>query len=224
MKKVIASAVLAAVLAVPASASTLLFNGSFEDGSSVSGHTGQDFDDLAGNTGAASWEVFSSLEGWTATSGRGIEIQTNGTLNSIDAYDGEHYVELDSLSNSSMEQTVFLREGTYQLSFFYAPRTNRSTSNRISFGIVDSLLGNNVFADSVNARTSTQPGWQEVTQEFLITSAGDYSLFFAATGRNDSLGGLIDNVSLAPVPLPASGLLLLAGLGGVAAMRRRKKA
>lgn len=35
---------------------------------------------------------------------------------------------------------------------------------------------------------------------------------------------LIDVVDIEPVPLPASSLLLLGGLGGLAAMRRRKKA
>ncbi len=34
----------------------------------------------------------------------------------------------------------------------------------------------------------------------------------------------LDSVSVSPVPLPATGLLLLGGLGGIAAMRRRKKA
>lgn len=34
----------------------------------------------------------------------------------------------------------------------------------------------------------------------------------------------VSKVSIAPVPLPAGGLMLLGGLGGLAALRRRKKA
>ncbi|MDO5704531.1 MAG: VPLPA-CTERM sorting domain-containing protein, partial [Paracoccus sp. (in: a-proteobacteria)] len=41
-----------------------------------------------------------------------------------------------------------------------------------------------------------------------------------------SQGGNVrfDDISVAPVPLPAAGLMLLAGIGGLAALRRRKAA
>lgn len=43
--------------------------------------------------------------------------------------------------------------------------------------------------------------------------------------RGQSTGGFdVDVISVAAVPLPASGLLLLAGMGGLGALRRRRKA
>jgi hypothetical protein len=47
--------------------------------------------------------------------------------------------------------------------------------------------------------------------------------FFA--GMSSSYDGYdVDSISVAPIPLPAAGTLLLAGLGGFAALRRRKTA
>lgn len=47
---------------------------------------------------------------------------------------------------------------------------------------------------------------------------------FGRDGTTSFDGFDVDSVSVAPVPLPAAGLMLLAGLGGFAAMRRRKNA
>jgi hypothetical protein len=41
-------------------------------------------------------------------------------------------------------------------------------------------------------------------------------------GTNDGFG--IDAIKVAAVPVPAAGFLLLAGLGGLAAFKRRKSA
>ena len=51
----------------------------------------------------------------------------------------------------------------------------------------------------------------DVTFDRLVFSAGKPALEYA-------------NLTIAAVPLPAGGLLLLAALGGVAALRRRKAA
>lgn len=48
--------------------------------------------------------------------------------------------------------------------------------------------------------------------------------YFASTGTKTTDGFDVDSVSIAPVPVPAAGVLMLAGLGGFAALRRRKNA
>ena len=54
----------------------------------------------------------------------------------------------------------------------------------------------------------------------------DFGAHVSTFGHRDVLSATLsyaDIADIAPVPLPASGLLLLAGLGGVAALKRRKK-
>jgi hypothetical protein len=131
--KGIASAAIAVVLSAGSGAAVTVQNGSFED---VTGGTST-------FTGG-SWTVYTSIPGWMTVAGNGIEIQTNATLGSIDAQDGNRYVELDShpggTSNSTMEQMVNLGAGTYNLSFYYSPRTANVGSNGIAYS-VGTLLG-----------------------------------------------------------------------------------
>lgn len=208
---------------VASHASTIVQNGSFEDGAPVTSIRGQSFESLAAR-GGRNWDIFSELNGWQTVSGPGIEVQTNRTLRSINALDGQHYLELDSTRNSTIGQSVDLSAGRYALSFWYAPRTGSVDSNGIDFSVGSpsaTLLSDGVRGPLGAFRVGT---WTEVVREFTVTETGAYDLRFAATGRSDSLGGLIDDVSISPVPLPLPGALLLAGLGGLVAMRRRKGA
>lgn len=177
---------------------TTVTNGSFEDNP----------------LGSGGWDVYPGIPGWTVTSGSGIEIQSSGLLG-FPAQDGSYYVELDSYNNSGISQSVSLSVGRYLLSFWYRPREGVTGTNGIDYSIAGLLATATI--------TGVAPSdWIQVTAEFIVTTAGSYDLSFVASENSDSLGGLIDNVSIAAVPVPAGGLLLLGALGGLAALRRRK--
>ena len=213
-------AVASLLLVAPASASSIVINGSFESG--VPGNTrGLNNGALFGNLNSSgpSWDRWRNIDGWRTVSGSGIEVQSNRTLPTIDAQDGTHYVELDSNSNSRMVQTIGLKAGNYLLSFWYSPRTGNAKTNPIEYN-----LGGIVGGKVTNGYLGAQVGsWTQVLQTVNISKTGKYNLYFAGAGISDSYGGLIDNVSVAPVPLPAAGLGLMAALGGLAALRKRRR-
>jgi hypothetical protein len=175
------------------------------------------------------WAVFDTIPGWRTVDGNGIEIQTNRTLGQIDAQHGRSYVELDSHpndgnSNSTMRQSIAFDVGRYLLSFYYSPRTHDAGSNGIAYSIGTDLM--NLLSGSITGpgRDTAVGQWTRVTGLFDVTKAGTYNLDFAATGRAETYGGLIDNVAISPVPVPAGGVLLLTALGGLALARRRQRA
>jgi hypothetical protein len=229
---------LATVLAAPVAASTIVYNGSFETGvpGNKKSSAGTTFESLPGG---AKWGVWKALNGWTTVNGPGIEVQTSGTIGPLAAQHGSYYVELDSTGNSTMEQQVKLAKGSYLLSFWYSPRTGNTASDQIDYSVGDLLKG------SVNAFNALlgKPvaGWQKIVAPFSVggksagKSGGDsngmqeFALRFGAGGpTSDTRGGLMDSVEIvklpAEVPLPATGVLLLAGLGVLGARHLRRSA
>jgi hypothetical protein len=206
IKTIAAAAVATAFTAGAAAAAPveLITNGSFE--TLNGGHV------LANGT----WDTFNNILGWETVQphGNGIEVRNNvaGT-----AYAGVNFVELDTNANSAMQQVI---TGTnagqhYTLSFAFADRAGVPTSSQgiqVFWGSQD--LG--VFNNST--------GW--TVKNLDVTGVqGEVKLKFVAVGTSDSLGTSLDAVSLtSAVPEPETYAMLLAGLGLVGLMKRRKAA
>ncbi|RED53870.1 PEP-CTERM sorting domain-containing protein [Aestuariispira insulae] len=196
-------------------------------------------DSFEGTANTRSWQVYQDFGDWHASSGKGIEVQTNRTLSWIDAQDGNQYIELDSdrkyggkgrghSSNSAMTRVMALVAGTYSLEYYYAPRTGRKNDNLINVyldGASDGLMSNMIGSSDGQRTRNTDWILQTITFEVDGTD-NDYALTFAAGGKANTLGGFLDNVTLTriDVPAPAALGLLAFGLGGLAIARRRRKA
>ncbi len=190
-------AVIAALVAGQAHAAPteLVTNGSFE----------------ATTISNGSWSVFGSLPGWSSI-GSGIELRNNVAGS---AYDGSNFVELDSYSNSAIEQSIATATGKhYTLNFAIQDRA----------GVALSSQGVEVFWNGVSQGVfSNATNWTVQTLD-LTASGASSTLRFAAAGNSDSLGTSLDKISLvaAPVPEPETYGMLLAGLALVGAVARRK--
>mgnify|MGYP005994363039 FL=1 len=202
---------------------SLITNGSFEqttydDGSVVSGtlfNTGLETYDNSNGI----WDIFSSLPGWESSGGSGIELQKGIVSQS---QDGSHHIELDShvgASNSVMTQTInSLTIGqNYLLEFYYKPRTNILNDNGINVFWYDAAEDFSINMDAVlvaDSTTGLTPDW--ALQSILFTAeAESMNLSFGSYGIQNTLGGLIDNVSLkqsTAVPEPSMIVLFLTAL------------
>lgn len=192
----------AAVLASGAAQATtveLLSNGSFEQNTQKSG----------------TWNIYSSLVGWTGGS-HGVELRNN--VAGV-AADGVNFVELDTTANSSISQSVKTTANqAYTLSFAF---DNRAGVASASQGL--EVLWGGAVVGSVN--NSAGGNWQTVTYTVLGNGKNE-TLTFRALGTSDSYGTSLDRVSLTDaVPEPETYAMMLAGLGmvGMLARRRRKQ-
>jgi hypothetical protein len=189
MNKLLLAAALAASVGVAHAGTNLVVDGSFEDQALSAGN----------------WGVFGAINGWTTTSGSGIEVRNQVAGN---AFDGHNYVELDSNNNSTMAQTLTTIAGAqYTLSFDYSARAGVSAaSNPIE------VLWNGVSVATVTADGSSLSGNDWHLFSYGVTGTGSDTLSFRAVGTNDSVGGSLDAVSVSAVPEASTYAMMFAGL------------
>lgn len=200
-----AAAIGLAAFAFQANATNLVTNGSFEQVAN------------GGTQGAGSWSVYSSIPGWTGQP----NIEVRDSIAGV-AQDGSNFVELDTdyvkNTNSSMFQNI-AGTGAVKLSFWYSARPNTAAgTNLLSFA-----LGNSTGSVLNNTGNNTgSHSWQQYVGYFNLDADGLTTLSFSAGGKQDSYGGSLDNVVVTAVPEPETYALMLAGLGIVGAIARRR--
>jgi hypothetical protein len=196
IKTLLASTCLLGALSAHA-ATNLVVNGSFEANAQPNG----------------TWNIYSNLVGWTGAPN--IELRNN--VAGV-AQDGLNFVELDTYNNSTMSQTIF-GTGLVNFSFWYSARPGVAAgSNDIGF----SLAG---LSGTVLQAVAGGPAhnWQQYSAVVDLGNSGSALLSFSALGTSNSLGGSIDNVSITAVPEAETYAMLLAGLGLVGAIARRRQ-
>ncbi|MCG8492780.1 MAG: VPLPA-CTERM sorting domain-containing protein, partial [Sneathiellales bacterium] len=67
-------------------------------------------------------------------------------------------------------------------------------------------------------------GWQIISHIFSLDAETNVTMAFWADGKDDTLGGYLDEVRISAVPLPPAVLLFGAALAGLGWLGRRRKA
>jgi hypothetical protein len=152
--------------------------------------------------------------GWIVSAGGTVDIHGVGGIYDFIPGNGS-YVDLDgtSLSSGLLSHNVNLVGNmTYTLSFDLAG------SHRGSEETVNVNFGSTSASYLLN---STAP-FTTFTLNFTPGSDGSYSFSYLNEG-GDNFGALLDNVSVSAIPEPESYVMLLAGLGLMGFLARRRK-
>jgi len=171
--------------------------------------------------------------GWTVTQGS-VDIKRSGVFpfGAGSSYDGVQFVDLNGISVGGIRQDITIANpGIYRLHFALTgntvqdPNSPRIVRVQLSLGATD--VFNSTFtwnlSNHPSHNTFNLPSWDVYQVDFLVPTAGIYTLSFTSlTVTNDSFGPMIDDVRLQLVPEPASLLALGAGLAGLVGLRRRK--
>ncbi len=180
-------------------ATELVVNGSFE----------------ANAQAANSWLIYDDLIGWAGVP-NGIELRNNVAGA---AQHGSNFVELDTDANSGLAQSI-TASGKVLLSFWYSARPDTAAGTndiKVKFGSFSSTVLNGVGnATSVN-------NWQHFSQVVDLGTTTSSALIFYGKGTSDGFGGALDNISVTSVPEPETYAMLLAGLGLMGCIARRRK-
>lgn len=185
-------AVLAALIlaGVPALATSLITNGSFEN----PGGTGI-FDTIHATDST-------SITGWTVSAGSVDYIHTYWT-----AEDGSSSLDMEGLSPGTIFQNVNLVAGVeYVLTFWMSGNPDGGPWPKTLQVSVGGASEN--FDYAYNGHTLTNMMWVEHSMTFTAAVTGSTPVQFEdVTAEGTAYGAALDNVSLDPVPEPGTFLL-----------------
>jgi hypothetical protein len=173
-----------------------------------------DFDDDTGYAlNSSGWFSAASITGWTGN--QTIEIQTQATIG-VTPYSGNYYAEINAdpgqAGTFSFEQSFTTVSGTfYKVEFWYRSRK-----------------ANDGFFDvSINGETKTVTNdddsqWRMYMFTFGADDTFETLEFISTDPGSDTVGHLIDSVSVTKVPVPAAVWLFGTALAGLFAARSRQ--
>jgi PEP-CTERM motif len=188
-------------LTKPAIAAALVTSSGF-----VHALTNGSFEDQAVVDGDQATISFSS--GWGNGGGSSLVIDPFNVAEVVQAYAGDQFAKI--VPGSSIYQNVSFGPGTYEISFWaLGDGFSTLTPNAITSPLNSPVASTNFSSTS----------WTEFN--YSISTPGNYKLWFGTTA---AAGALIDNVSITAVPEPETYAMMLAGLGAIGFMARRRKA
>ncbi|MBL3559530.1 VPLPA-CTERM sorting domain-containing protein [Rhodovulum sulfidophilum] len=144
----------------------------------------------------------------------------------------DEILHTDCSTTSSCDRSVYqgssglgvagVADGPFIDGFFGNDLLTLSFSQTVDFSKVDFSFWDD--SDSFDLFVDGQlvaPEERSGETPFWLSGLRGTSISFGADSWNDSYK--LASITVAPVPVPAAGLMLLGGLGGLAALRRKKK-